>query len=116
MIVHIVLFRPRAGLTVEERSELVEAYCRALRDIPAIRRSRFGRRVTHGRPYERSMTEPYEFAALLEFDDVDGLQRYLEHPAHAELAGRFFASLESALMYDYEVEDDGEALRRLALL
>lgn len=116
MVVHLVLFQPRAGLPVEERSRLVEAYARALRDIPAIRRARFGRRVTHGRAYEQLMTEPYEYAALIELDDLSGLQDYLEHPAHVELAERFFASFDTALMYDYDMIEGEDAIRSLASL
>jgi hypothetical protein len=64
-----------------------------------------GRRVTIGRPYETLMRTDYSHAALLEFDDVAGLRAYLEHPAHQELAHRFFESFEEALLYDYEVEE-----------
>jgi hypothetical protein len=49
------------------------------------------------------MRENYEFIAVLEFDDVEGLKAYLEHPAHAELAERFFNAFDAALMYDYEL-------------
>lgn len=114
MIVHVVLFRPRAGLTAAEHLQLVEAFSRALRAIPAIRRTRVGRRVRHGRPYEQLMTENFEYAAMLEFEDLRALRDYLEHPAHAELAERFFASFETALMYDYEMDEGDEALKALA--
>ena len=33
-----------------------------------------------------------------------GLEAYLGHPAHDELAQRFWASLEAALVYDFEME------------
>ena len=108
MIAHVVLFRPRQHLTASERTALVQAFARALRDIPSIRRSRIGTRVTHGRRYEQLMRENYEYAAVLEFDDMAGLKAYLEHPAHEALAERFFESLDVALMYDYEMSE-GEA-------
>jgi hypothetical protein len=38
----------------------------------------------------------------LGFDDLEGLQRYLDHPAHEEVAARFNESLSSALIYDFE--------------
>ena len=69
---------------------LADALTVAIRDIPSVRRARIGRRVTHGRPYEQLMDVDYEYAAVLEFDDVDGLQAYLAHPAHEALAARFF--------------------------
>jgi hypothetical protein len=110
VVAHVVLFRPRAGLTRDERGILVESFSRALRDIPGIRRASIGRRVTHGRSYERLMEEDYEFAAVLEFDDLDGLTRYLQHPAHEDLGARFFASFAAALIYDYEMSDSAAGL------
>ena len=109
MLSHIVLFRPKPRLSADERGLLVAAFARALRDIPSIRRSRVGRRVTHGRGYEQLMREDYGYIAVLEFDDMAGLKAYLEHPAHEELAERFFSAFEAALMYDYEVIDGGLA-------
>jgi Stress responsive A/B Barrel Domain len=109
MIAHVVMFRPKPHLAADERGALVASFSRALREIPSIRHSRVGRRVTHGRGYEQSMRENYEYIALLEFDDVAGLKTYLEHPAHHELAERFFSAFETALMYDYEMSDGGLA-------
>lgn len=114
MVAHVVLFRPRAGLTPDERTALVEAFFRALRDIPGIRRASIGKRVVHGRPYEDLMSEDYDFAAVLEFDDLGGLTQYLRHPAHADLGRRFFASFEAALIYDYEMSDAVSGLAGLA--
>jgi hypothetical protein len=88
----------------------------ALREIPSIRRARVGRRLTHGRPYEALMRVNYEYAALLEFDDLAGLQAYLQHPAHETLASRFFASFEEALMYDFELKEGADALGDLLRL
>lgn len=108
MLAHVVLFRPRADLSAAERRLLVDALSAAIRDIPSVRRARVGRRVTHGRPYERLMRADYPYAALLEFDDLAGLEAYLRHPAHEQLAARFFESFEEALMYDYELMDGAE--------
>jgi hypothetical protein len=105
VVAHVVLFRPRAGLTRDERAALGEAFFRALRDIPGIRRASIGKRVIHGRPYENLMNEDYEFAVVLEFDDLGGLTQYLQHTAHADLGRRFSASFEAALIYDYDMSD-----------
>jgi hypothetical protein len=59
------------------------------------------------------MTMNYEFAAVLEFDDVSALKAYLQHPAHEELGERFFASFDAALMYDYEMREGEEGLAAL---
>jgi hypothetical protein len=113
VVAHVVLFRPRAGLTRDERAALGEAFFRALRDIPGIRRASIGKRVIHGRPYENLMNEDYEFAVVLEFDDLGGLTQYLQHPAHADLGRRFSASFEAALIYDYEMSDGVSGLAGL---
>jgi len=110
MLVHVVLFRPRPDLTAEDRTALVKAFSRALREIPSIRRGRVGRRVTLGRPYEQLMRDNYEYAAVLEFDDLAGLKAYLDHPAHTALAERFFDAFAAALMYDFELTDGIDAL------
>lgn len=102
MIAHVVLFRPHADLGPAARDALVSAFETAVREIPSIRRSHVGRRVTHGRPYEALMRVDYQYAAVLEFDDIAGLKAYLEHPAHERLASQFFAAFEDALIYDFE--------------
>ena len=109
MIAHVVLFRERAGVTIEDRRALARALEQAHRQIPSVRRFLVGRRVRHGRPYEEAMTQDFGYAAVVEFDDVDGLKAYLNHPAHEDLA-RLWASLsETTLVYDYEMRDASEA-------
>jgi hypothetical protein len=113
VITHVVLLRPRADLSAAERAGLAEALRSAIETIPSIRRARIGRRVRFGRGYEQLMRTDYEFAALLDFDDLAGLQAYLAHPAHETLATRFFEVLEEALMYDFEMEEGVKGLERL---
>jgi hypothetical protein len=105
MVLHVVLFRPKPQLTDDEAAALLRAFARALNEIPTIARSRVGERVTHGRPgYEQMMDVDYRYIAILEFEDRQGLETYLSHPAHEELATRFFGAFDKALMYDYEIE------------
>ena len=108
MVAHVVLFKVRTSLDAAARQRLVAAFQEALHAIPSIRRARVGRRITHGRAYEQLMTVDYEYAAILEFDDVEGLKAYLGDPAHEALGARFFESFEAALMYDYEMSAAGE--------
>ena len=113
MITHVVLLRPRADVTAGERKGLADALRSAIETIPSIRRARVGRRVTFGRGYEQTMHTNFEFVALLDFDDLDGLKAYLDHPAHEALAARLFEVLDDALMYDYDVEEGVKGLERL---
>ncbi len=102
MIAHIVLFRPKPTLTDAEREELVTALQRAVAGIPSIARARIGRRILLNRPgYETAMAEHFEYSAILEFDSESDLRAYLDHPAHAELGKRLFASAAAVLAYDF---------------
>jgi hypothetical protein len=113
MIIHVVLFRLKPTLTDDGRDALAAALSRATREIPSIRRARVGTRLTIGRAYEQLMTTDYSFAALLEFEDRQGLQAYLDHGAHEQLAQRFYASIEHALTYDFEMWESDEGVERV---
>jgi hypothetical protein len=102
MLWHVVLMKARADLSAAERQRLVDAFNRATREIPSVRDVQIGRRVKHGAGYEAASPDAADFMISIGFDDVEGLQAYLRHPAHEELATRFYQSLSSALIYDFE--------------
>lgn len=115
MIAHIILFSPKSDLPPDERRDLLASLVAASDGIPSIRRFRVGRRVTHGLPgYEQMMRDDYEFAAVIEFDDVDALKAYLSHPSHSAIGRHFTASASKSLAYDYVMADAGEAAPLLA--
>ncbi|HYS25427.1 MAG TPA: Dabb family protein [Vicinamibacterales bacterium] len=111
MIAHVVLFRLRPDVSVAERRALLDTWETALRDIPSIRRATVGQRIRVGRAYEDLIHTDFPYAAILEFDDTDGLRAYLDHPAHEPIATRFFAALADTLIYDFDVEERAEGLR-----
>jgi hypothetical protein len=113
MILHVVLFRPRPDLTADARKGLARAFADAMDRIESIKRTRIGRRRTHGREYEQLMKDDYTHAAILEFADLRGLKAYLEHPVHAQLGTQFFECFEQALMYDFEMRDGHDGLNAL---
>jgi hypothetical protein len=113
MIAHVVLFRLKPGVGEDARDGLATALSRAAREIPSIRRVRVGSRLMLGRAYEQLMTTDYSFAAILEFDDLMALKAYLDHPLHERLAERFFACIEQALMYDFELWETDEGIRQI---
>jgi hypothetical protein len=94
--------KPRADLSPIERAALIDAFERVVRDIPSVRAVRVGRRVVHGAGYEQLAADTADYLAVIDFDDLAGLQAYLRHPAHEELGVRFNQSLQSALVYDFE--------------
>jgi hypothetical protein len=102
VIAHVVLFSPKADLSEAARRDLLESLVAASGGIPSIKRFRVGRRVKHGLPgYEQMMRDDYEFAAIIEFDDLDALRAYLAHPSHAAVGQHFTASASRSLAYDY---------------
>ena len=102
MVWHFVLMKPKANLSAGDRQALLDAFNRAVRDIPTVRETRVGRRVTHGAAYESSAPDSADIFVSIGFDDLAGLQTYLRHPAHVELGARFGQALSAALVYDFE--------------
>jgi hypothetical protein len=103
MIVHLVLVKPRHDLLPSERQAFAASFRRAAMEIPTVRGVRIGRRIRHGAGYESGAPDEADFMAILEFDDLAGLQAYLRHPAHGELGARFGDVVSSALVYDFEL-------------
>jgi hypothetical protein len=110
MISHVVLMKPRVDLSDLDRTAFVDAFERAVRDIPTVRDVSVARRLRHGAGYEQTAPD-VAFVATISFDDLAGLQTYLGHPAHQELGERFGRAMQLAMVYDCEVGELGD-LRR----
>lgn len=113
MITHLVLFKPGPSLSSENRQAILELIRRTVNDTPSVRRCSVGRRIRHGLPgYEAAMREDYEYALVLEFDDVDGLRAYLAGEAHRAVGELFTNAATASLAYDYQMTDlaDADAL------
>jgi hypothetical protein len=107
MIAHVVLLQPKPELTEAQRAEALETIRRSARNLPDVR-LRLGRRVKHGLPgYEQLMTQDFEFALIVEVDDLDALKRYLAAPAHVALGSLFYTATAAALAYDYDLNGEG---------
>jgi hypothetical protein len=105
VIAHIVLFQPKPDLTEAQRADALETMRTSAANIPDVRRFRLGHRVKHGLPgYEQLMPQDFDFALIVEVDDVDALKRYLQAPAHDALAHLFYTATSAALAYDYHFE------------
>lgn len=103
MVVHVVLFRPRSDVSESDKRTLLEAVAAAAARVPSVRRFVIGSRVTHGATYEYLTQPDFPYAAIVEFDDLAGLQAYLQHPEHTRLGELFYRLQDAALAYDYEV-------------
>src|SRR3954454_23828251 len=109
MIAHVVLLQPKPALGIEERRIALQMLSTASAGIPGIARFRIGRRVLHGLPgYEQAMTQDFEFAMVLEFEDVAALKAYLLAPAHSVLGDLFSTGTSAALAYDYDLRETGD--------
>jgi len=73
MVAHVVLLKPRATLSTEEREALLESMRVAFTGIPEIKRVRIGKRILIGRGYETQMAEHFEYSAIIEFDSETDL-------------------------------------------
>lgn len=112
MIAHVILWQPRPGLTAEQRNGVLAALTAAVNGAPTVRSCRIGHRVKHGLPgYEQAMRQDFEFAAIIEFENIDGLRQYLRHPAHESIGEQFTSAATAALAYDYDIVDLKEASR-----
>ena len=106
MIAHVVLLQPRADLTSAQREDALAALRNAASGVPEIRSLRLGKRIKHGLPgYEQMMQQDFEYALVVEVDDVEALKRYLEAPAHKALGDLFYRATSAALAYDYALEE-----------
>jgi Stress responsive A/B Barrel Domain len=103
MVSHLVILKPRADLTPADRASFVTAFEQAVTAIPSVRGVRIGTRLRHGAGYEGDAPDVGDYLAIIDFDDLRGLQEYLSHPAHDALGRLFRSALSGALVYDFEV-------------
>lgn len=101
MTLHVVLFTPRQDITDAERHAFGETLERALTGIPSVRRFSVGRRVRTGAAYDQLPGE-FDYCAVIEFEGLEGLRAYLQHPAHTELGRLFYATSREAFAADYD--------------
>jgi hypothetical protein len=113
MIVHLVLFRPKASLSSADQRALVQSIEQAAANISSVRRFRVGRAIPDPPAYLLQGFPDLPYVAMLEFDDRTALDDYLEHQMHGELGRRFNEGAEAALIYDYEVHEGTQATRLL---
>ena len=113
MITHVVLFRVRPDLATEERAALLDAFERAVRQIPTVRGARAGARVSLGAGYERHGPDAFDYLVEIDFDDLSGLRDYLQHPAHVDLGERFNLACAETLVYDFSSTQNISSIRTL---
>ena len=114
MLTHVVLFRPKPGLTPADADALIAAIERAAHDIPAVRRFEVGRRTASPPAYAAGAPPDFPFVAMVWVDDRAALDAYLVHPAHQALGAAFNAALGAAQVFDFDCETvEGDGARRV---
>jgi stress responsive alpha/beta barrel protein len=114
VLTHVVLFRPKPGLTPADAEALVGAIERAARDIAAVRRFEVGRRTASPPAYAAGSPPDFPYVAMVWLDDRGALDAYLAHPAHQALGAAFNAALGAALIFDFDCETaEGDGARRM---
>ena len=103
MIAHLVLFEPKASTTVDERDAFFELMRTAFGEIEAVKRSVVGRRQRLGVAYEDKLGDLiYSYASVVEFEDINGLEIYLQHPLHVKVGQLFWQHCERTMIVDVD--------------
>jgi hypothetical protein len=98
MIRHVAVFRFVPEFTTEQQEHWMSLLRALPEQIPQLRSMSVGRDVLGG-------PASHELAIVADFDDLDGLDAYTRHPAHAEVL-RISAPVKASLAtVDFELPD-----------
>jgi Stress responsive A/B Barrel Domain len=99
--VHCVIFHVRKDAPAGEADALIADAHEMLRPIPSVRELRAGKPAMKEKP-DKAKTD-YQVGLLVLFDDMDGLNTYINHPRHlkyVEKHGKYF-DMERLAVYDF---------------
>jgi hypothetical protein len=106
VIAHVALFRPRKDLTGDELGSFARLFQAACRGIPSIKAARVGPVLSiHAMPTHIIGDKTYSVVVCLEFEDRSGLDAYMAHPLHTDLARLFWQYCEATVFADVEMVD-----------
>ena len=98
MILHLVLFRFKAGTTSDRIAQAGEALLAMRRNIPEIRDIRWGLNLGPS-------AGEYSHVLSVALDDMAAVQRYLDHPVHRQTLAEQLADIrEARLAVDVEAD------------
>jgi hypothetical protein len=109
MILRLVLFHLKSDVTDYDSRVLLSSITGAVKSVPGLLSFNVGRRVegdvgyTLGDAAASGGSQPYDYAAVFQFENAKALQAYLTHPAQTEIRTRFAAVVSSAITCDYEI-------------
>lgn len=106
MIAHIVLFNLKPSILKAEMRSFIRELERLLRAIPSVQRATIGRSIQVDAGYPRAFGDrAFNFVAVLEFADTDGLVSYLRHPLHGEVGRKFWEYCDAASIVESRMAD-----------
>ena len=98
MIRHAVLFKWKAGTTLEQVQALAAGLARLPAEIPEIAAYRFGSDLGQAEGNA-------DFAIVADFASVEDWRSYVQHPAHVRLIEEYILPIrESRAVLQYEFE------------
>jgi len=101
MIAHVVLFEPKATITEADREIFLDAMRIAFKEIPTVTRSMVAERQLIGAGYEAKLGDhTYSYVSMVEFEDVQALKAYLDHPLHQRLGQLFWQYCDRTTIID----------------
>jgi Stress responsive A/B Barrel Domain len=98
VIRHVAVFRFVPEFTTEQREHWMSLLRALPEQIPQLRSMSVGADVLGG-------PASHELAIVADFDDLDGLDAYTRHPAHAEVLRISAPVKESVATVDFEIPD-----------
>jgi hypothetical protein len=108
MVLRIILFRLKPDASDYDSRLLLATINGTVKSVPGLLSFNVGKRMDGDGAYqvgpvEGGASEPYEYAAVFQFENAKALQTYLTHPGQKELRARFAAVVSSAVTSDYEM-------------
>ena len=97
-LVHSVIFQLKIEAPTNEADAMIADTQRLLAKIPSVREIRAGKPAEKATPVA---IKDYQVGLLVLFDDVEGLQGYLDHPLHKEYVSNHEKNLEKVTVYDF---------------
>lgn len=80
-LMHVFAFTPLEGATEQDFADFQAATAAMVGEIPGLRRAWFGRLM---QPIPNGGGHVREYGVAMEFDNIEALRRYADHPAHRE--------------------------------
>lgn len=98
MVKHIVLFKLRSDLALEEKESLINEFKLAIERLPEV--IGFIKHIEVGANINKS--ELFDIALYSEFESLDRVKEYSVHPKHIEASGIIKPFIEVRSCVDYE--------------